>query len=168
MVMTQVAITEVIAEHRGRRNRLRDSLKLRPGARPGIAVEDGSATGNFQDFDTDIPLDCEVLRRNLPADFTRLTHHRRFISAVSQFAIGGPIEIRRTSGQRCRQTHLKAHPGRYLVPAAQFAKYLVGVNRPSRVAQLAQFKRVDSRSHPEDPVVGVVSSKAADVGGLWE
>src|SRR5580658_3266304 len=166
MVMTQVAITEVIAEHRRCRNRLRDSLKLRPGARPGIAVEDSSATGNFEDFDTDIPLDCQVLRRNLPADFTRLTHHRGFISAVNQFAIGGPIKIRRTtSGQRSRQTHLKAHRVRYLVPAAQFAKYLIGVNRRSRVAQVAKFERMNSRSHPEDPVVGIVGSEA--VGGLW-
>src|SRR5271167_598682 len=164
MVMTQVAITEVIAEHRRRRNRLRDSLKLRPGARPRIAVEESPATGNFEDFDTDIPLDSQVLRRNLPGDFTRLTHHRGFISAVNQFAIGGPIKIRRTSGQRSRQTHLKAHRVRYLVPAAQFAKYLIGVNRPSRVAQVAEFERVNSRSHPEDPVVGIVSSEA--VGGL--
>src|SRR5208283_2508428 len=160
MPMAEVAVTEMVAEHRRSGNRCREALELRGGTRPGITRQERHIRGNFENFDTDVPLKREVLCGNLPADRGHFAHHGRLVGAINGLAIARLVEEGRAAAKRSRKTHLKAHAGRYFISPAQFAKYLVGLKCPARIAELAEFEHLDSGFQSKYPVVSIVRGKS--------
>src|SRR6267378_6429399 len=68
MAMSEVAITEMIAKPYARGNCTCDAIELRRRSRNRITRKSDRSGNDFENLDADVPLDREILMRDLPAD----------------------------------------------------------------------------------------------------